>query len=359
MATAIDISGLTLNPKESSEFQEFVIEKVFERPELKALNNVITGVKMKEQIVLASQLGKSGLKGGACTRVSSGAKSTLTQKYWEPQGIEDTLIHCQADMNALFKAYFDKINLYKEKYEIQGSDQETFLALMYEDTMVRTIYRAAWFADKSVGAATETLAGLKDVENVVFYNYFDGIYAQIFDGVSAGSIERVVIDENSLTTIEAQTTLTEGYAVSLFEKIWKKADSRLKSDMTAQFYVSGDIWENYRQHLISKGENFSIDFTQDGLYTVKWNGKKVINMDSIWDIELQSDFVNNTTENAYFLPNRVILSTPANLPIATMNENDFNEMEVWYEKKERQTYMAYGFSLDSKVVEDYMIVAAY
>jgi len=359
MASVIDISGLTLNPKESTEFQKFVIENTFERPEIKALHTVYTGVKMKEQIVLAGQLGLSGVKGGACTRVSSGAKSVLTQKYWEPAGIEDTFVHCQADVNALFKAYFDKIQSYKEKYEITGSDEEVFLSLMFENAINPTIYRAAWFGDTSVAAATASVAGLKVTGNIKFFNYFNGILAQIFAGVTAGSIERVTINENSLNTIAGQLNLSSGYAVQIFEEMWAKADARLKADPDAIFYTSNSMWENYRQYLQSKGENFTIEYTTDGLSKIRWNGKKVVNMNTIIDITSQAYFVNNTTDNAYWLPNLVVLSTPMNLPIATLNENDFNEMEVWYEKKERATYMAYGFSLDAKVVEDYMVVAAY
>ena len=85
MANAIDLSGLTLNPKESTDMMRFVFEQVFERPDLRSLHGVQTGVTMKEQIVFASQFGKTGLKGDAtCTRKTSGAKSTLTEKYWEP-----------------------------------------------------------------------------------------------------------------------------------------------------------------------------------------------------------------------------------------------------------------------------------
>lgn len=59
------------------------------------------------------------------------------------------------------------------------------------------------------------------------------------------------------------------------------------------------------------------------------------------------------------MPNRIVFSTPENLPIATMNENDFNEIESWYVRKDREFYLAYGFSLDAKIIEEYMISVAY
>ena len=360
MAKGFDISALTLNPKEATEFQQFITEQVYARPELRALHNVYTGVKMKEQIVLASQFGKTGIKGDAtCTRKTSGATSVLTQKYWEPIGIEDTLIHCNAEMSGLFKAYSDKITSYREKYDITGSDEELFLSILFEEAMSSTIWRAAWFGDTAVAVAAAGAAGLIAAGDVKFYDYLNGLWKQVFAAVTATTLKRYTIALNAQVTPAAQLALTAGLSVTYFEAVWALADPRLKADPSAQFMVSGSIFENYRQYLQSKGENFSIGYTTDGLPALAWNGKKIVNMETIWDLGLYADFVDNTTNNAYYLPNRILLSTPANLPIATLNDGDFTEMEVFYDQKLRELNMGMGFSLDAKVIEEYMAVAAY
>jgi len=82
-------------------------------------------------------------------------------------------------------------------------------------------------------------------------------------------------------------------------------------------------------------------------------------MQSIMTLDLQADFVDNTTNNAYYLPNRIMFTTPANIPIATLNEGDFTEMEVFYDQKLRELNMGMGFSLDAKLVEEHMAVVAY
>lgn len=360
MAAGLNISALTLNAKENPDFSKFISEQVYQRPELRALHTVFTGLTMKEQIVLASQFGKTGLKGDAtCTRKTSGAKSTLTQKYWEPAGIEDTLVHCQAELNGLFKAYSDKITAYRQKYDISGTDEEVFLSILFEESMTRTIWRAIWLGDKAVAAAGAAAAGLISAGNVGFYDYFDGLWKQSFAAVTAGSLKRYTIALNAQTTKANQLALTAGLSVTYFEAVWALADPRLKAAVEAQFLVTGAIFENYRQYLQSKGENFSIGYTMDGLQTLKWNGKNVVNMETIWDLDIQADFVDNTTNNAYYLPNRIMLTTPSNTPIGTLNEGDFNEIEVFYDQKPRELNMGYGFSLDAKLVEEYMAVVAY
>jgi len=361
MAKGFDVSALTLNPQEVSDLAAFIVEQVFNRPDMNRLHSVQTGIKMQEQIIFASQFGKTGLKAtSSCTRQTSGASSTLTQKYWNPVGIEDTIVHCQKEVDALFKAYYSKIQSYKDNYEISGTDSETFLAVLLTEAIARTVIRAAWFGDTAVAAAGAGADGLIDGANIPYYDYFEGIWEQIFTGVGAGDIQRYIIALNSQATKALQLALTADLAKdTYFEAIWALADPRLKAHPNAAFYVSNSIWENYRKSLQSKGENFTIDYTQNGFRELSWNGKPVINMETVWDLDLYADFYDNTVQQAYYLANRIVLTVPENIPIGTLNESDLTELEMWYEKKDRTNNIAYGFSLDSKVLEEYMIVVGY
>ena len=227
----IDITNLTLNPEEVTSFAAFVYERTFKRPNLNRLHPVFSGVKMKEQIVFASLMGLSGLKSdGSCDRKSSGVKSILTQKYWDPQGIEDTLINCQKDIDSLFKAYSSKMKKYLDEYNFTGSEQERFLAIMFEETITPLIWRAAWFGNKSAAIATAGTSGLKNVDLIPFFDYIDGFWVQIFEAVTAGDVKRYEIAENLLTTPAAQTTLSAGRYIDFFDGVFYIADDILKDD---------------------------------------------------------------------------------------------------------------------------------
>jgi hypothetical protein len=362
MANGIDLSALTMNPIEVKDLQDFIIERVYNRPEFQAIHGTLRqDLKMKEQIVFASQFGKTGLKGDStCTRKSTPPESTATQKYWEPQGIEDTLVHCNKELDQLFKAYFGKITKYREEYEIEGSDLEIFFSILMEESMVATRWRAIWYADLNVAAAGAGTSGLVSAGDIPYYNYFDGLWEQIFDAVAAVTLNRYTIALNAQVTKAAQLALTADLAKdTYFEEVLKLADPRLKAHEDARMYVTGEIWENYRQSLQNSGENFTIEFTTEGFRQLKWNRYPIINMETIWDLETREDFVDNTTNNAYDNPNRIVFTIPENIPVGTLNDNDFNELETWYERKDRTNYIAYGFSLDSKLLEEYMAVVAY
>lgn len=363
MASKFNVGGLTLNAQEVTDVSAFVIERVFSDPVLSAIHSIWTGVQMKEQIIFASQLGKTGIKDTACTRPNSGAVSTLTQKYWEPAKVGDTMEHCNTDLNALFKAYYGKVMQYRELFEIEGSDLAQFLMTLTSEAAMQAIWRIVWNADLNVAASQAAVAGLIDgVNNTKFYDHIDGLWAQIFDGVTGGSIAHTTVKVaalNALIVPANQVALAAGDSVAVFEDMWQKADSRLRSDMNAQFLVSRELFENYRQYLQTKGENSTIGYTMEGFPSLMWNGRKVVNMENVWDLFLRADFEQDSTNHAYWLPNRAVLTVPANIPIATLNEADMSEMDFWYDKDTRLNKLAYGFTLDAKVLEGYMIVAAY
>jgi hypothetical protein len=246
-----------------------------------------------------------------------------------------------------------------DKFDIEGSELETFLALLVENSIARTVPRAIWLGDTSVAAATSATAGVISSDSIKFYNYIDGIWTQLIAAATSGDVERVEITKNALGTTALQETLEDGFSDNLFEDMWAKADSRLRSQMNAQFYVSNGIWQNYRKYLKSKGENFTIEYTMEGMQELSWNGRKVINMETVWDVDLKADFVTDTTDNTYYLPNRAILTVPENIPYASLNDGDFSELETWYNRDERLYKMAVGFTLDAKLLENYMAVVAY
>lgn len=354
MATTINVQNLTLNPKECGDFGKFIVELAFKKPELKALHQVFTGIQMKEQIVLASQIPLSGKKAnGECTRQTSGKNSTLTQKYWEPVGIEDTFVNCQAEVNGLFKAYYDKINEYRQMYNIEGTDEQLFIAKLVEEAMTDTVARAIWFGDKDVAASASGVAGLISASNVYAFNYIDGIWKQVFAGVTAGTIDKV-----DISALQGSELVSAANAYSTIMNVYKKADGRLRQNTEAKFYVDGQMFLGLMEYLQTESVNFTLDYTLNGFPVIKFLGHDVINMESVWDKNLAYFEGDKDTHEAY-LPHRVIFTIPANIPVATLNEDDMTTLESWYNQDERANKVAYGFSIDAKVIDEKLIEVAF
>jgi len=360
MATAVDISTLTMDAKKVQSFSEFVNELMYERAAIESIHGPVkTGIKTTTQIILAGLMGKTGILDSGCTRPTSGAKSKLTELYWTPGNIGDTLVMCQAELDQLFEPYVNELNSYADKFDFAGTDQEKFVASKLTESAAAAIHRHIWLGDKAVALAGAADSGVIDAALVKFYNVIDGLWKQIFTRVLAGQLGYVKIDENDQVTPALQLTLAAGRSVELFEAAWSKADARLRASKSAQFLVSGEIFNNYRKHIQNSTLAFQPSYTMDGLEMLTWNGKPVINMETIWETELKGDFVNNTTDNAFFKPNRILFTTKENIPVGTLNDGDFNELKSWYNEDERLNKMAYGFTLDAKFIENYLGVALY
>jgi hypothetical protein len=235
------------------------------------------------------------------------------------------------------------------------------LVQLSEVAIKDTINRAVWFGDTAVAASGAAAAGLVSAANVKFYDYFDGLWKQIFAGVTATTIKRVTIAQNaSAITKDAQIDWSVTSAIDdVLAPMYAAADPRLRASKEAKFYLSGEIYADYIQELQEKGMYTSMDPLTGGIQTPYYNGKEVVNMDTIWDLDARQDFEKNSTDHLYYLPNRAVLTMPANIPVGTLNKDQLTEIEQWYEKKDRTNNFAYGFSLDSKVLEEYLIIVAY
>lgn len=354
MATAINVAGLSLNPKEVGSFSQFINQLVFEKPEFNALHQVYRDIKMKEQIVLAGKMGLMGAKNtGSCKRKSSGASVVLTQKYWEPVMIEDTITNCQAEVNSLFKAYYDKIQDYRERFDITGSDEYLFLAKQVEDAAVDTIWRAVWFGDTAVQASGNETAGLKDADDAYAFDYFDGIWKQIFAGVTGGTISHV-----DIANLQANETVTAANAYATILSVYKKASAKVRANKDAKFYVDGQMFLGLLEYLQTESVNFTLDVTENGIQTIKFLGHEVVDMSFCWDENLQY-FEADKTDHGAFLPHRVVFTVKENLAVGTENDEEFTNLESWYNQDDRVNKVAFGFTLDAKVLDPESVVVAY
>lgn len=352
MATAINVTNLTLNPKEAASFGQFINSLVFEKPELRRLHQVYEDITMKEQIVLAGRMGLMGKKNeGSCTRQSSGASVAPTQKYWEPAMIEDTIVNCQAEVNGLFKAYYDKIKEYRERFDITGSDEYVFLAKQIEDAMSDLVWRAIWMADTDVAAATADESGLIDGNNAYAFDYFDGLWKQILSGVSAGTISRV-----DISSLQSSETVTAAQAYAAIMDVYSKASAKIRANKDAKFYVSGQMFLGLMKYLQTESVNFTLETTENGIQVMKFLGHEVIDMSFCWDENLK--YFEATTDGGSYLPHRIVFTIKENLAVGTENGEEFGNLESWYNQDERVNKIAFGFTLDAKVLDNELIVAA-
>ncbi|WNM18609.1 hypothetical protein [Flavobacterium capsici] len=343
-----NFDNVTLSAKEVAELSKVIFEVAFTNPELQKMHSIEEGIDMKTQILLLSAMGMQGLPAEGCEAQDSDAGIVATQKYWENNKVEVRIPYCNTDLPALLKAFGQKSN----KYDVEASDEVKMLASRLLEAIDETVLRLVWFGDKDA----ENIVSGGTITNTVNKNYFksvDGLWKQIFAGVTAGDIKRATIAANTGATYSAQE-LSTGEALTVMRKVYNQSDSRLKNHPDAQFIVTQSMYDNFLDKLEDAGLNAVGQLAiNDGVMT--YRGRKIVVSDFMDRIITSS--LNNGTKYNY--PNRVVFSTPDNLRVGTLDSGEFKELSIWYDKTDRKVYTENIFSLDAKVLEGYLISVGY
>jgi len=350
MASKIDVSALTLNPEEAQQISEAVIEKVFVQGELSQVHDIQTGISMNTQIVFVNNLDVGGEALTNCTPAEQDGL-VMTQKNWTPALVAGRFSHCANDLNQLLKIFRRAQRVEPDYYDRIGSQEMGLLMAKIVDALKVSISAKAWLSDTAAAiqpGGNFTIVGF----NAGLWDQFDGLWKQIF---ADGAIPRYTIAENANATYVLQE-LAAGKSLTIFQEMYEGADARLLGDPDAQFLVTRSIWDNYLTLTETKEFNGGITTRLDnGQVTMNYRGIPVILMNE-WDRTIRK-YQDDLT--VHFRPHRAVLTTPMNIPIGTLSESDLNNLESFYDRKDKTNYVDYGYFLDAKFGESYMASVAY
>jgi hypothetical protein len=367
MATRLDVSALTLNPKEVQNINEYVIKNLLENPFYGSIFGKVEKVTMQQRIGFLTPQIISGLKTTDCTVPSTGLPIvTASEKTWNPVRIADSWTHCNADLNALFKPYFDKIDTYREIYDISGSDIEVLFTAVILNRIEEAILRISFLADTTVLASTVSSPGIITTAGngvtVAHYNMLNGIWKQVFDYIALIPAQRVTITENANTTIATQTALASGAAIGYLDAMYNALPTTLIGQPNQIILATDTLFRNYQFSLRNlNGTVMGASAYQDALFpTLAYNGVPVVNMQTPVGAAILRDWQKQTSQaGARSFPNRFLWTTTDNLGLGTLNEADFGKVVFDYNARTEDVFIKYGFTLDAKIFDDSKIMVAY
>jgi hypothetical protein len=354
MASKIDISGLTLNPEEASNMSELIIEKELVNGVLSTVHDVVTGIEHKKQIPFVGHLVDSLKKATDCTP-GEGGDIALTEKFWDPEIFDSRWTHCAADLDKLLKL-FQKAKRINPDFYDRVTSKELGVVMALIGMMLRDVLpKKVWFSDKAadvVGNGGNFTAGT----DLALYNVIDGLWKQIFAEITAGSTYHVNISANEGSSKAAQV-LSADEAYDTFVEMYETADPRLLEADGVQFLVTKSMADNYRATLRTKSLNngYIDDVTKKGRKVLAFEDIPIVIMYG-WDRTIKAD---QDLGSTYNLPNRAVMTVPGNIPVGTLSEKDFEELDSFYDRTLKSNIIDFAMSLDTKFLEDYMAVVAY
>lgn len=355
----LDVSNLTLNPVEATELSKFIFESLLETGDLSKYHDIQTGIFYKEQIPFVGTLGLVGKKSTGCKPEANTGTVTFTEKFWEPEMIEDRFENCAKDANRLFKAFKRAQKINPDFFNNIGSEEEAVIFTLIEGAMRLMINRKVWFDDKTM-ANVSGGGYLKNGIDVDYFNVINGLWKQIISiDIPTSSPHYVAIAQNATASYVLQTTYDDDFALKLFRKMWNKADSRLKQAIgngeKLFLHVTPEIAQNWADYKEDKSLVFTLANAEGGgLMDMYRNIEIVTRYD--WQADIQAYFDNGTK---YHLPNRALLTTATNLPIGTPSLEDLTTLISEYNNYEKINFIDFALMLDAKFLQPYMAVAAY
>lgn len=337
---------------------EAIRERVFSKPGLSAIHTLYSGVKAKQQIPYLGLLGLVGKKhtDGTCAPTASSETIAASQKYWLPEYIEDRFTNCWDDLKETFFVWGLKNGV--DKANLDETDFANFLQERVGDAMWEAWLRTSWFGDKNAATVTDSPAGvLTSGTDPDYFNAIDGIWKQAIAIAVADTNRRVTININSGSTYAAQSFDASGAVsvIDILEGLLYNADYRLQEAEGRVILCTKSVANAYAKYLRSQSLDASFVRIEGGYDSLQFEGIPVIGV-SFFDRMINAYFNDGTK---WYLPHRALMTTKENLGIGTEQESTLAEMETIYDPVTKLYHVDFGYNLDAKVIEDYMVQVAY
>ena len=349
----INADALTLNAREAETVSEVIFQRVYTESDLAEYHEIETGIDVKTQIAFAGRLGLLGKKSVDCSPNEAGGFA-LTEKFWTPVLEDFRLKHCQVDMPALLKLFRKSQRINPDFFDAVGTQEFGVIISAVETSLIENIHRKVWFNDLT--AATTANGGVFKVgTDLGYFNSFDGLFKQIFTEVPSNAANRVPVSANAGTTYAGQA-LAPDAAIGIFEKMVTQADERLVAADDAYILATRTLADNYRATLRNKslGSGY-MEVVEEGRPKLLFDGIEVkVRYD--WDRYIKTYQENGTKYN---LPHRAVFTTKSNIPVGTLSDADLTKLDVFYDKTLKTNIMDAAYTIDAKLLEEYMVVAAY
>jgi len=355
LMNVINLAQLSFNGREIMSISEAVIESIFEKPELNKIHRIVKGIVAKEQIVLLGRMGLVGKKAVNCKTPDSGVTIPTSEKFWDPEGVETRIVQCYKDLEKSFFTW--GLDKGVKRPDLTAGDFANFIEERLDDALMEAIYRIAWFGDRDIqGPGGSPVGLLNDDAKVPFFDLIDGLWKQIFSIATTNPKQRVIIPENDEALEVDQLNLPANRALLVLRELKQKADKRLKGHKNKVYIWTDTLQDNLETFLETQNVNSSFERIEKGHgESLRYNDIPIIKLD-ITDRIIAEHFDNGVKLDK---PHRAILTTIDNIPLGIEEESALSDLDIFHERKDKELIVDSLFKLDAKVIEDFMIQAAF
>lgn len=191
--------------------------------------------------------------------------------------------------------------------------------------------------------------------NPKFFNILNGLWKQLQLAAPVGSPLRISIAANAEASAEQQFEALTGQATyEVLNKMYFKAPVTLRTQPDVVLACTQSFADAYMTYLEGKGLESTYYNLVDGVNALSFRGLNIVPL-PIWD-EMILNFENNGIKLNN--PHRAVLTTKRALGIGVASSDVLTDLDIWYEKKDRRSYIYAADSMDVKLLSDKMFMLA-
>lgn len=354
--------NITVNPKDVTDLRELIPLSIDQDEEFQRFVN-LKKVRNGDPVAFLGDGDDVGLAGSGCDPVYQEYGIANSQKRWTLGDWQIPLKICYDSLQGTIAEYTLKTGT-----DIGDLTSTEFLSYILrpalERQMKRMIWRFGWFGDTAAkniangGILTDDVKVKKEL-----FTTCDGLFKRIFAQCTANPSQLTAIPANNEATFDAQieAMLVKGVATKLVDKFLMHTDSRITSDPNAVILMTKAMSDALTYDV---KERFNVimpwNVVFEGLDIAEYNGVKIVRV-SIWDRMIQAyEKIANNGDVKVNKPFRMVYAnTNAQLQVATESGGLIEDLDIWFDKKERRNYIYSTGKIGTQILEDDMFHAAY
>ena len=327
MATMLDFTKFNFSTEEIRAVNELVFDAVLQAPEITMITTLYPGIVFNKQIGFIGEGAPVGKARQKCKPTPQQWKIGTRAVTWEPKPWEILIEDCWAELEDTAATY--ALNTGIARADFTNTDYFDIVVSVLTVAIKKFIIRLVWFSDVDAEYVSDggIISNDSDVELLTI---IDGLWKQLIAQAVANPDRRVVIAENAGTTYATQK-LSPNNVISYLEDLRYNAPILLRGQQSAFIACTQSFYDAYSKAL--KG------FKLESTYTNLVNGQATLTYDSVPLIPLPiMDEMILTFENTgtkLNSPHRALYVIKDILGVAVDGENSFEQMDIWYERKDR------------------------
>lgn len=347
----IDMTKFDFGPEQIRSVSELVFDEVVRGQNLDTLHTLYPNIVTSKQIGFIGKGGLVGVANQGCSPDAQTWQAGTRVVEFDPKDWEIRLSACWKDLEASAAVY--SLHSGVDVADFTDTDYMAILTEVLLNSMNEFMYRLLWFSD--VDAANVSAAGeITNGFDVKYFNILDGFFKQMDSQIALNPKQHIAISENAGATYDAQE-VTAANAMTYIKSAYRAAPAQLRSMKNKMYLVTGGIYDAYAENFESTC-CLETTYTNlvNGMTTLAYKGIPVVEM-SIWD-EIITSYFDDTATGRFIKPNRLVLTAPEVLAIGVDDPNGFDNVNSWYDKKDRTVLVEAMGKADAKLANPAMFV---